>query len=86
MYDFKANRLVLMNKGIKLVTTMQSSNYQKYLNNFCKRNKITEAEKKQMRPISARLGRLTKVHKAINNIPKFRPIIDTTSTSKPGNI
>ena len=42
---------------------------QNYLNNLCKRNEITEAEKKQMRPMSAKLGRahaLPKTHQVIS--------------------
>ena len=31
---------------------------QNYLNNFCKRNEITEAEQKQMRTMSAQLSRV----------------------------
>ena len=56
---------------------------QNYINNLCKRNEITEDEKKQIRPMSAQLGRahgLIKIHKVLANIPKFRPIIDTTNT------
>ena len=56
---------------------------QNYLNKLCKRNEITEAEKKWMRPMSAQLGRangLPNIHKVFANIPKFRPIIDTTNT------
>ena len=59
---------------------------QNYLNNLCNRNEITEAEKKQMRPMSAQLGRahgLPKIHKVFANIPKFRPIIDTTKIDTP---
>ena len=51
---------------------------------------MAEAEKKQMRPMSAQLGRahaqlgcaygLPKIIKVFANIPKFRPIIDTTKT------
>ena len=55
---------------------------QNYLNSLCKRNEITEDEKKQMRPMSAQLGRahgLPKIHKVFPNIAKFRPIIDTTN-------
>ena len=47
---------------------------QNYLNNLCKRNEITEAEKKQMRPISAQLGPahgLPKIRRVFANIPKF---------------
>ena len=50
---------------------------------MCKHNEITEAEKKQMRAISAQLGRahgLLKIHKAFANIPKFCPNIDTANT------
>ena len=56
---------------------------QNYLNNLCKCNEITEAEKKQMRPMSAQLGSahgLPEIHKVFANIPIFRPIIDTTNT------
>ena len=52
---------------------------QNYLNNLCKGNEIIEAEKKQMRPMSAQLGRahgVPKIHKVFANIPKFHPIID----------
>ena len=55
---------------------------QNYLNNPCKRNEITEAEKRQMRRKSAQLGRahgLPKIHKVFTNILKFRPIVDTTN-------
>ena len=56
---------------------------QNYLNNLCKGYEITEAEKKQMRPMSAQLGRahgLPKIHKVFANILKFRPIIDRNNT------
>ena len=59
---------------------------QNYLNNLCNRNEITEAEKKQMRPMSAQFGHahgLPKIHKVFANIPKFRPIIDTTKIDTP---
>ena len=52
-------------------------------NNQCKRNEFIEAEKKHMRRMLAQLGRahgLPKIHKLFANIPKFRPIIDTTNT------
>ena len=55
---------------------------QNYLNNLRKRNEITEAEKKQMRPISTQLGHahgLPKTPKVFTDIPKFCPIIDTTN-------
>ena len=56
---------------------------QNYLNNLSKRNEITEGEKKQMRPMSAQLGRahaLPKIDKVFADIPKFCPIIDKTNT------
>ena len=55
---------------------------QNYLNNRCKRNEINEAEKRQIRPMSAQLDRahgLPKIHKVFADIPKFCPIIDTTN-------
>ena len=55
---------------------------QNYLKNLCKPNEITEAEKKQMRPMSSQLGRahgLPKIHKVFANIPTFCSIIDTTN-------
>ena len=48
-----------------------------------KGNEISEEEKKQLRPMAAKLGHahgLPKTHKAYANLPSFRPIIDTTST------
>ena len=48
-----------------------------------KRGEITEDEKKLMRPKFGQIGRahgLPKIHKQFNNIPSFRPIVDTTNT------
>ena len=56
---------------------------QNYVNAIFKRNKISEEEKKQLRPMAAQLARahgLPKMHKAYANLPSFRSIIDTTST------
>ena len=56
---------------------------QKYLNNLCKCLAVTEAEQKQMRPISAQLGStygLPEIHKSFTDIPKFCLIVDTTIT------
>ena len=56
---------------------------QNYLNTLYKRGEITEDEKKLMRPKSGQIGRahgLPKIHKQFNNIPSFRPIVDTTNT------
>ena len=68
-------------KNDPTLTTLKT--VQNYLNNLCKRNEITEAEKKQMTPMSVQLGRthgLPKIHKVFANIPYFCPIIDTTNT------
>ena len=56
---------------------------QNYVNTMFKGNEISEEEKKQLRPMAAKLGHahgLPKTHKAYANLPSFRPIIDTTST------
>ena len=56
---------------------------QNYVNTMFKRNKISEEEKKQLRPMAAQLRRahrLPKMRKAYANLPSFRPIIDTTGT------
>ena len=68
-------------KNDPTLTTLKT--VQNYLSNLCKRNEITEAEKKQMTPMSVQLGRthgLPKIHKVFANNPNFRPIIDTTNT------
>ena len=68
-------------KNDPTLTTLKT--VQNYLSNLCKRNEITEAEKKQMTPMSVQLGRthgLPKIHKVFANIPNFCPIIDTTNT------
>ena len=54
---------------------------QNYLNTLVSRGELTENDKMEMRPKSARLGRahgLPKIHKDYTNIPSFRPIVDTT--------
>ena len=56
---------------------------QNYLNTLVSRGELTENDKMEMRPKSARLGRahgLPKIHKDYMNIPSFRPIVDTTCT------
>ena len=56
---------------------------QNYVNTMLKRNKISEEEKKQLRPMAAQGGRahgIPKTHKAYANLPSFRTIIDTTCT------
>ena len=50
----------------------------------CKRNKITEAEKRQMKPMLEQLGHGHGSPKSIEvftNIPKFWSITDSTNTS-----
>ena len=64
-------------------TLSNLSSLQAYLNTLVSRNEITEEEKQEMRPKSARLGRahgLPKIHKEFTNLPLFRPIVNTTGT------
>ena len=62
-------------------TLRNLSTVQSYLNTLLNRNEISEDIKKKMRPVSAQISRahrLLKIHKEFTNIPRFRPIIDTT--------
>ena len=72
-------------KSLKTIKIIKLGEKQfRTLDNLHKRNEITEAEEKQMRPMSAQLGRthdLPKVHKVFTNITKFRPVIDSTIRS-----
>ena len=55
---------------------------QSYLSTLLKRNELTK-EEYNMRPKNGKLARahaLPKIHKRCSNIPKFRPIVDTTGT------
>ena len=64
-------------------TLRNLSTVQTYLNTLQKRNEITLEDKNLMRPKFARIGRahgLPKIHKDYQDIPPFRPIVDTTST------
>ena len=57
---------------------------QSYLRTLLHRKEITKAKFDLMRPKNAKPARvhgLPKIHKEFLNIPKFRPIIDTTGTS-----
>ena len=57
---------------------------QSYLRTLLKRNEITKDEFDMIRPKNAKPARahgLPKIHKEFSNIPKFRPIIDTTGTT-----
>ena len=64
--------------------TLQSLNtVQNYLNTLFNRGEISNDEKKSMRPKFAQIGRahgLPKTHKKFENLPPFRPIVDTTNT------
>ena len=63
---------------IALLITVQN-----YLKTSCKRDEITESEKKAIRPKFAQIAQvhgLLKTHKPFEHLPKFRPIIDTTNT------
>ena len=65
-------------------TVTQMKSLQSYLRTLLKRNEITKAEFDMMRPKNAKPARahgLPKIHKEFLNIPKFRPIIDTTGTT-----
>ena len=64
--------------AITRVTTLQN-----YLKTLCKRDKITESEKRAMRPKFVQIVRandLPKTHKTFQHLPKFKPNIDTTHT------
>ena len=64
------------------ITRMKS--LQSYLRTLLQKNEITKTEFDLMRPKNAKPARahgLPKIHKEFLNIPKFRPIIDTTGTS-----
>ena len=65
-------------------TITRIKSLQSYLRTLLQRNEITKAEFDLMRPKNAKPARahgLPKIHKEFLNIPKFRPIIDTTETS-----
>ena len=70
------------------ITLIRWNNYwttlQNYLQNLCNRGEISKAEFDQIRPNNAKPARahgLPKIYKTFTNIPKFRPIIDTTGSS-----
>ena len=65
-------------------TLTRLSSLQSYVRNLKNNNEITEAEYKAMRPRNARPAKacgLPKIHKEFDNLPPFRPIIDTTGTA-----
>ena len=56
---------------------------QNYLNSFLSQRKITEEQKTEMRSKFAHIGKahgLPKVHKQLDRIPVFWPIVDITNT------
>ena len=60
------------------------SSVQRYLKKLNKRGELTNDMYDKIRPKSAKLARahgLPKIHKLFENIPSFRPIIDTTGTT-----
>ena len=64
-------------------TTTRLTTVENYLKTLCKRNEITDSEKKAMRPKFAQIVRAhgpPKAHKSFEHLPKFRPIIDATNT------
>ena len=55
-------------------TLIRLKTVQNYVNTMFKRNKISEEEKKQLRPMAVQLGladELPKMHKAYANLPAF---------------
>ena len=64
-------------------TMPQLSTLQSCLRSLLKRGELTEKQYKNLRPQNARAGRahaLPKIHKNFTVLPKFRPLVDTTST------
>ena len=64
------------------ITRMKS--LQSYLRTLLKRNEMTKDEFDMIRPKNAKPARahgLPNIYKEFSNIPKFRPIIDTTGTT-----
>ena len=64
-------------------TMTQLSTLQNYLRSLFKRGELTEEQYKKLRPQNARVARahaLPKIQKTFTVLPKFRPIVETTST------
>ena len=64
-------------------TLTQLTTLQNYLRNIYNRNEITKDEYDNMRPVSTKTARahgLPKIYKTFDNLPPFRPIIDTTGS------
>ena len=65
-------------------TPTRLSTLQRYLKQLNKRGELDDNTFKKIRPQSARIARghgLPKMHKHFDNIPSFRPIVDTTGTT-----
>ena len=65
-------------------TSKRLKSFQSYLNRLHKRGVLSDELFKRIRPQNAKPARahgLPKTHKAYDNLPPFRPIIDTTGTT-----
>ena len=65
-------------------TITRMTTLQNYLRNLCNRGEISKIEFDQMRQKNAKPARahgIPKIHTTFTNIPKLRPIIDTTGSS-----
>ena len=66
------------------LTITRLSNLQSHLHKLKSNNETTEADFKTMRPQNTRPAKapgLPKIHKEFDNLPSFRPIIDTTGSA-----
>ena len=67
-----------------MTTLTQLVTLQNYLRTIYNRNEITKIDYDNMRPVSTKPARahgLPKIHKTFDDLPPFRPIIDTTGTA-----
>ena len=65
-------------------TLTQLVTLQSYLRTIYNRNEITKIDYDNMRPVSTKPARahgLPKIRKTFDDLPPFRPIIDTTGTA-----
>ena len=65
-------------------TNTRLKTVQSYLSTLLSRNEITKGEYKALRPKCAKPARahgLPTIHKTYQNLPKFRPIIDTNGAT-----
>ena len=87
-YETSMQELLSDRKRFRIIkedlTPTRLSSVQRYLRNLQKRGEIDEATYQSIRPQSAKPARahsLPEIHKPFDDIPKFRPIIDTTGTT-----